>query len=119
MNIKLVIPLVVLIILGATIPFAWQNASDYGAVNKNVENSFKTIDQICDSGCTNYPKEWVKKGSEKEAQNYCLKQCTDRPNMKINIERDIVNGFKYRSEIHKNIGFAYCLLGLNCLSKSY
>jgi hypothetical protein len=108
----------ILVIIVATFPFAWQNASDYKLVNNKLADTFKTMDELCNSGCTNFPKELVEKGLDKVYKQQCLEDCPHISAMKTSLEKTIVFNFKYRSELHKNVGFVYCLLGLSCLLKS-
>ena len=56
-----------------TIPFAYQNGGDYKKYHEEIEKGFKTIDKVCDSGCTEYPKDWVQDDNQLEAENYCLR----------------------------------------------
>lgn len=112
MKIFLVVSVLVLFLI--SLLGAWQNASDYSAVQKQRDEGFLMIDRVCDSGCTNYPSDWVIPGKELEAENYCFRQCQNRVEMKKEFENKIWASFEYRSDYNRVIGFTYCLLGLNC-----
>ncbi|MFC1649322.1 hypothetical protein ACFL2C_01235 [Patescibacteria group bacterium] len=112
--ISTIIALVVILFL-VSVPGAIQNSNDYDDTRDLITETFELIDEVCDSGCTDYPEDWISSEHKLEAENYCLRQCQDRGNMKRGVEEEFLANFLYRSNYHHKVGVAHCLLGLNCL----
>lgn len=91
-----------------------QNRKDYKKTENVIKSISVEIDKICDSGCTDYPEEWIQANKKLEAENYCLRQCMDKGKMKEDLTEIIKSNFLYRSKAHKIVSFAFCAIGFGC-----
>lgn len=91
-----------------------QNRKDYKEKENGINEISVMVDKICNSGCTDYPEEWIQTDKKLEAENYCLKQCMNKGKMKEDITEIIKSNFFYRSKTHKTVAVIYCAIGFGC-----
>lgn len=98
----------------ATLPAAWQNGNRSDQAEDEVRQILRVSKKICESGCTDYPDDWVVEGKKAEAETYCKAQCEN--NMK-GIRDGLLNeGFPvlFTNNYNYRVAQVYCILGLNC-----
>jgi len=105
----------ILLILGflATIPAMYQNQRRVKEVKTELKEILDASKEICNSGCTDYPSDWVISGLETEAELYCMRQCDN--DMK-GIRDALLDDFPvlFISQYNYRVAQLYCILGLVC-----
>lgn len=108
--------LILFIILAfiATLPATFQNSIRGDQAEEEVIKILNISKKICDSGCTDYPPDWVTSGHQADAELYCMRQCKD--NMKGIRENLLNDGFPvlFTNEYNYRVAQIYCVLGLKC-----
>jgi len=112
-QVKLTVGVLLVFLFLSTIPGAIQNFSHYKEIKNQLMQFIEMSEKICDSGCTDYPRDWVIKGLELQAQNHCLQQCMDRENLRSKIIETVLP-LQYESQYNYWVMQLYCVTGLFC-----
>ena len=105
----------ILLIIGflATLPAMYQNQKRVKQVEKELKEALNISEEICNSGCTDYPPDWVISGFETEAKLYCMRQCDN--NMR-GIRDELLEDFPilFTSQYNRRVAQLCCVIGLAC-----
>lgn len=110
---KKVLTILLISVFLATIPAAIQNQRRVREVKVELGEALSVAKKICDSGCTEYPPDWVVPGADAEAQLYCIRQCDN--NMKA-LRDALLENFPilFTNQYNYRVAQLYCVVGLAC-----
>lgn len=115
--VKLILIGLVILLFIISIPGVFLNGRGLNKAEDYARVVLDEASKICNSNCTDYPKEWVMGGKEAEAKLYCMNQCSNNmEGLRQTLASDLkptmfTNQYSYRVEQ------VYCILGLRCVSR--
>jgi len=112
---KVIIIIIVLLIL-STLPAVIQNQKRADIAIEELKEILDEFKKVCDSGCTDYPEEWVMAGFEPEPERFCRLNCMDNMNgiREVLLTEYFPDLYIDINEYNHRVSQLYCALRIVC-----